>query len=96
MSPLSTCTVQLVGSPFATIDGIMVEARENTSSFEEGSTIWGTWVNDPNSSYFESNVTFSPIETSDNGDYTCEAILVSSVAGNVSAISGVHTLAIQG
>ena len=27
----------------------MVEARENTSSFEEGSTIWGTWVvPDPN------------------------------------------------
>ena len=26
----------------------MVEARESTSSFEEGSTIWGTWVTDPN------------------------------------------------
>ena len=26
----------------------MVEARENTASFEEGSTIWGTWVTDPN------------------------------------------------
>ena len=33
------------------MDGIMVEARENTSSFEEGNTIWGTWVNDPNSIY---------------------------------------------
>jgi len=39
------------GNQSATIDGIMVEARENTSSFEEGSTIWGTWVNDPNSFY---------------------------------------------
>ena len=29
----------------------MVEARENTSSFEEGSTIWGTWVTDPNNLY---------------------------------------------
>ena len=29
----------------------MVEARENTSSFEEGSTIWGTWVTDPNNRY---------------------------------------------
>ena len=30
----------------------MVEARENTSSFEEGSTIWGTWVvPDPNNHY---------------------------------------------
>ena len=45
------CTVQLVGNQQNTIDGIMVEARENTSSFEEGSTIWGTWVNDPNSFY---------------------------------------------
>jgi len=56
MSPLSTHvhtphTVQLVADPGAMIDGIMVEARENTSSFEEGSTIWGTWVNDPNSFY---------------------------------------------
>ena len=51
---------------------------------------------DGSNTSFESNVTLSPIETSDNGDYTCEAILVSSVAGNVSAISGVHTLAIQG
>ena len=29
----------------------MVEARENTSSFEEGNTIWGTWVTDPNNLY---------------------------------------------
>ena len=29
----------------------MVEARESTSSFEEGSTIWGTWVNVPNTLY---------------------------------------------
>ena len=29
----------------------MVEARENTPSFEEGSTIWGTWVTDPNNFY---------------------------------------------
>ena len=29
----------------------MVEARENTSSFEEGSTIWGTWVTDSNNRY---------------------------------------------
>ena len=52
VSPFNTpCTVQLVADQGATIDGIMVEARENTSSFEEGSTIWGTWVNDPNSFY---------------------------------------------
>jgi len=25
----------------------MVEARESTDSFDEGSTIWGTWVPDP-------------------------------------------------
>jgi len=43
--------LQLVAEPGATIDGFMVEARENTSSFEQGSTIWGTWVNDPNSVY---------------------------------------------
>ena len=33
----------------------MVEARESTGSFEEdfeeGSTIWGTWVTDPNNLY---------------------------------------------
>ena len=34
-----------------TFEGFMVEARENTSSFEEGSTIWGTWVTDPNNLY---------------------------------------------
>lgn len=45
---------------------------------------------------FESNVTVSPIETTDSGDYTCEAILVSPLAGNVSAISQVLTLSIQG
>jgi len=43
--------LQLVSDQTATIDGIMVEARENTTSFEEGSTIWGTWVNDPNNIY---------------------------------------------
>ena len=32
-------------------EGYMVEARENTSSFEEGSSIWGTWVTDPNNRY---------------------------------------------
>jgi len=43
--------LQLTATQPATIDGIMVEARENTLSFEEGSTIWGTWVNYPNSFY---------------------------------------------
>ena len=33
----------------------MVEARENTSSFEEGSTIWGTWVTHPNYHAVECN-----------------------------------------
>ena len=44
-------TVQLASTTTATFEGYMVEARENTSSFEEGSTIWGTWVTDPNNRY---------------------------------------------
>ena len=52
---LSLPTVQLVSTTTATIEGFMVEARESDGSFEEdfeeGSTIWGTWVIDPNSKY---------------------------------------------
>ena len=46
-----THTVQLLGDSSSMFEGFMVEARENTSSFEEGSTIWGTWVTDPNNFY---------------------------------------------
>jgi len=44
------------------IYGIMVEARENISPFEEeGSTIWGTWVNDPNGFYHAVECNWSSI-----------------------------------
>ena len=53
------CTVRLMSSEPATFEGFIVEARERTVLFEEGSTpteqdfdngstIWGTWVTDPN------------------------------------------------
>ena len=48
-------TVRLASTSAATFEGFMVEARESTGSFEEdfeeGSTIWGTWVTDPNNLY---------------------------------------------
>ena len=43
----SSHTVRLSSQPGSTFDGFMVEARESTDSFDEGSTIWGTWVPDP-------------------------------------------------
>ena len=69
-------TVQLASTTTATFEGYMVEARENTSSFEEGSTIWGTWVTDPNNRYHavecnrSSSSSEGPFEVShyENGD----------------------------
>ena len=54
--PLFHTPVQLASTSLATtFEGFMVEAREGNSpigeEFEEGSTIWGTWVADENSSY---------------------------------------------
>ena len=79
MSPLSThvhtpCTVQLVADTGAMIDGIMVEARENTSSFEAESTIWGTWVNDPNNFYHA--VECNRSNTSSEGPFPVSNVLV--------------------
>ena len=55
MAPPSHTTVQLVSTSTASFEGFMVEARESDSpfgqDFEEGSTIWGTWIADENSSY---------------------------------------------
>ena len=54
------CTVRLISSvTTATFEGFMVEARESSDffgegstmhqeDFDNGSTIWGTWVTDPN------------------------------------------------
>ena len=55
-------TVQLTSTPGSMFEGFMVEARERTVLFEEGSTpteedfdngstIWGTWVTDLGSGY---------------------------------------------
>ena len=52
-------TVRLISITTATFEGFMVEARESTDffgegstiyqeDFDNGSTIWGTWVTDPN------------------------------------------------
>ena len=50
--PLFHTTVRLA-STFATFEGFMAEAREsNREEFEEGSTIWGTWIADENSSLY--------------------------------------------
>ena len=53
--PLFHTPVQLASTPGTTFEGFMAEARESNSpfseEFEEGSTIWGTWVADENSSY---------------------------------------------
>ena len=53
--PLFHTTVQLASTPGTTFEGFMVEARESNSpfseDFEEGSTIWGTWIADPNGLY---------------------------------------------
>ena len=53
--PLFHTTVRLASTTFATFEGFMAEARESNSpfreEFEEGSTIWGTWIADENSSY---------------------------------------------
>ena len=43
----SSHPVQLSSTRDSIIRGFMVEARESTDSFEERSTIWGTWVPDP-------------------------------------------------
>ena len=55
MVPLSHTTVQLASTSTATFAGFMVEARESNSPFrqhfEEGSTIWGTWIADQNNRY---------------------------------------------
>ena len=51
---------------------------------------------DGSSTLFESNVTIGPIAMADSGQYTCKAILASPIAGNISEISGVLPLAIQG
>ena len=54
------CTVRLISSvTTGTFEGFMVEARESSDffgegstmhqeDFDNGSTIWGTWVTDPN------------------------------------------------
>lgn len=39
--------------------------------------------------------TFDSIDTADSGNYTCEVILVSPIAGNVSGHSSVISLEIQ-
>ena len=41
-------TVQLTSPLGSTYEGFMVEARERTEAFDNGSTIWGTWVTDQN------------------------------------------------
>ena len=41
-------TVQLISTSTATFEGFMVEARNSTEYFDIGSTIWGTWITDPN------------------------------------------------
>ena len=54
--PLFHTTVRLASSPGTTFEGFMAEARESNSpfseEFEEGSTIWGTWIADENSSLY--------------------------------------------
>ena len=41
-------TVQLTSTLGSTFEGFMVEARESTEAFDNGSTIWGTWITDLN------------------------------------------------
>ena len=41
-------TVQLISTSVAAFEGFMVEARNSTEYFDIGSTIWGTWMTDPN------------------------------------------------
>ena len=53
--PLSHTTVQLASTSTATFAGFMVQARDSNilfrHGFEEGSTIWGTWIADQNNRY---------------------------------------------
>ena len=45
--PLNS-TVRLISTSADTFEGFMVEARNITEDFDIGSTIWGTWITDPN------------------------------------------------
>ena len=70
------CIVRLMSSESSMFEGFMVEARESSDffgegstmhqeDFDNGSTIWGTWVTDPNqvgSGYSQDDFLYHAIE----------------------------------
>ena len=56
-------TVQLTSTMGSAFEGFMVEARESTEAFDNGSTIWGAWVTDLGSGFDPSmNLLYHTVE----------------------------------